>query len=595
VPGRSTDNPSHIRALAAARERFLTVESDQPAGVRNSILASWWRSRESKVAADRLELRYVRDPDLETPLCRSAEPVLRRLGEQLEGQAVSIVLTDQTGTVLSRQTSDPSLERQLDRVSLAPGFSYSEGVVGTNGIGTALEAGQAMHVFGSEHYAENLEELACAGVPIRHPMTGKTVGVLDLTCWRADAGPLLMTLAKTTAEQIRQALLTEAGMQEIELLHAYLRACKHNSGMVFALNNDVVMMNATTRSTLVPGDQTALLRQAAEALASKQPSATIELPSGVQVRLHTHAVKGDGRMAGGVVDAKVLGVGAVHALAAAPAPPVALPGLVGDGNLWRRACAEVESAYRAGGWLVVEGERGTGKLSLLRALHASVNASRGLSVLDAAEFDGRRDPRWMTEARRALAQREGTVILRHLEQLPAVALREITTVLQDASTRKSAWVAMTVPEDRTASAPPSLLQLFPSSVHVPPLRHHIADVERLVPFLLAKLGYDGRLTCSAEAMQVLMRSHWQGNVAQLLDVLRSVVRHRRAGVIEPAHLPPEIQSLNRRRLSTLESLERDAIVLGLVDAQGNKAKAARALGMSRATIYRKIREYGIVS
>ena len=58
-----------------------------------------------------------------------------------------------------------------------------------------------MHVFGHEHYAEDLEDLACAGVPIQHPITGKTVGAIDLTCWRKDAGSLLMALAKTTAEQ----------------------------------------------------------------------------------------------------------------------------------------------------------------------------------------------------------------------------------------------------------------------------------------------------------------------------------------------------------------------------------------------------------
>jgi transcriptional regulator of acetoin/glycerol metabolism len=73
------------------------------------------------------------------------------------------------------------------------------------------------------------------------------------------------------------------------------------------------------------------------------------------------------------------------------------------------------------------------------------------------------------------------------------------------------------------------------------------------------------------------------------------MRHRRTGVVQISDLPPEIQSLSKRRLTTLESLERDAIVTGLHDAHGNKAETARTLGMSRATIYRKIREYGIVS
>ncbi|HEY6422794.1 MAG TPA: helix-turn-helix domain-containing protein [Pseudonocardiaceae bacterium] len=49
----------------------------------------------------------------------------------------------------------------------------------------------------------------------------------------------------------------------------------------------------------------------------------------------------------------------------------------------------------------------------------------------------------------------------------------------------------------------------------------------------------------------------------------------------------------RRVLSPLESIERDAVVEALIDAAGNRAQAARHLGMSRATIYRKIRYYGI--
>ncbi len=578
--------------LAAARERFLRVEAIEPEGVRQAILASWWRSRESKVAADRLELQYIRDPNLDTPLTRSAEPVLRSLREQLDGQSVSIVLTDPTGVVLSRLTGDAALERHLDRVNLAPGFSYAEAVVGTNGIGTALEAGRPMHVFGHEHYAENLEELACAGVPVLHPISGKTVGVLDLTCWRRDAGPLLVTLAKTTAEQIRQALITDTGMREIELLHAYLRACKHHSGMVFALNNDVVMMNETARTTLTPGDQAALLRHAAEALAERREAVCVELPSGSRVRLHTRPVHGDGRVAGGVVDVKVIEDQVSVATGGAPAlAPMLLPGLIGDGTLWRRACVEVEAVHRAGGWLVLEGEPGVGKLSLLRALHQRVNPSGHYTVLDPTDGAG---AKWVTQARRTLAEGEGTIVLRHLDRLPDQALRTVAAALQGAARRQDAWIAVTagpgVPRPELAQ----LLRMFPTTVAVPPLRHHIEDIEQLVPFFLLRLGYGGQLSCSPEAMKLLLRFSWPGNVEQLFDALRFVVRHRRTGEVQPSDLPPEIQSLSRRRLGALEAMERDAIVLALLDAGGNKAKAARALGMSRATIYRKIHEYGIV-
>ena len=128
------------RRLAQARERFLTAEPVGPGQVRDTILASWRRSREWHVAADRIDLSYVRDPDLDTPLTRTALPVLQKLRENLQGELVSVILADAQGVALSRLTADRDLERHLDRVQLAPGFSYAEKFVGTNGIGTAAQA-----------------------------------------------------------------------------------------------------------------------------------------------------------------------------------------------------------------------------------------------------------------------------------------------------------------------------------------------------------------------------------------------------------------------------------------------------------------------
>jgi len=156
------------------------------------------------------------------------------LGEGLEGQPVSVILTDARGVVLCRLTADHDLERYLDSIQLAPGFSYAEEFVGTNGIGTALESGQAAHVFGHEHYAGQLVDLACAAVPIRHPVSGLTTGAVGLTCWRRDAGWLLIVLARSTAAQITQALLNHISAQEFQLLQDYLRACRHAGGIVFA-------------------------------------------------------------------------------------------------------------------------------------------------------------------------------------------------------------------------------------------------------------------------------------------------------------------------------------------------------------------------
>src|SRR5580692_12814906 len=360
--------PGDDRGLARARERFLTAESVEPYHVRDTILASWWRSRRSRVAADRIDLSYVRDPDLDTPLTRSAMPVLRSLRDALDGQPISVILTDSDGLVLTRLAADSELDRHLDGVNLAPGFSYAEEFVGTNGIGTALEGGQPMHVFGHEHYAEHLEDLACAGVPIRHPVSGRTIGAVDLTCWRKDADPLLIALAKTTADQITQALLADSSARELQLMQEYMRACRRTSGIVLALNNDVVMMNEYDRQVLDPGDQGVLLGQAAEMLASLQAgTASVELPSGIQARMYCRPVRGDDHVAGGVVHVKLIEPASQRPAAdAAAKPPMSLPGLVGGGPLWLRGCRQVESVYDSADWLALEGEPGVGKLTVVR-------------------------------------------------------------------------------------------------------------------------------------------------------------------------------------------------------------------------------------
>lgn len=580
--------------LAAARDQFLAAERVDPAVVRKPILASWWRSRERNVAADKLNLSYLRAPDLDSTLARTAEPVLTHLHEQLAGQPISILLTDAHGLVLYRLTGDHDLERHLDSIMLAPGFSYAEEVVGTNGIGTALESGGPAHVFGHEHYAERLEGMACAGVPVRDPMSGKTVGVIDLTCWRRDADPLMISLVKATADQIDQALAAASCGRDMRLLREYQRACRRTGGIVLALGDDVVMVNDHARKALSPGDQAALISQATEALRGSGPpgAVTVDLPSGAVARMFMRAISGSA--GDGVVRVKLGGPAPMLAQVPAPRSPMSLPGLVGGGVAWRRACLEAQACYQCGEWLTLEGESGAGKLALIRAVHQRHNPAAPFHALDAAASG----EEWLAQARRELADGTGMLVVRHVDALTAHRVRVLANALQEAEAagrKDTLRVAVTVDRRHARADLSGLLRLFPGTVTVPPLRHHNEDLHELVPFFLGKLSRTGRVSCSAAAMQLLLRHSWPGNTAQLWHVLTRVVQRRRAGTIMPEDLPPECWTGSRRVLSQLESIERDAIVQSLHDNGGNKIRAARAIGMSRATIYRRIREYGIVT
>jgi sigma-54 dependent transcriptional regulator, acetoin dehydrogenase operon transcriptional activator AcoR len=593
----SSPPPVSTDKLAEARDRFLAAQSVDPSAVRKPILASWWRSRQWNVAADHIDLSYRHDPDVKGTLAQAAAPVLRHLHEALDGQPISIILTDADGVVLSRLTADHDLERRLDGVMLAPGFSYAEERVGTNGIGTALESGGPAHVFGHEHYAENLEVFGCAGVPIHDPVSGKTVGVIDLTCWRKDADPLMISLVKSTADQITQALMTAGSQRDYHLLQEYMRACRRTGGIVLALGNDVVMLNDHARRMLDPSDQSALIGHAMEALARQNPGAvSVDLPSGAVARIFCRRLVSDGPFTDGVVHVKLTSPVAVAGAADVPAPRTAmyLPGLVGSGVLWLRACREAEALYDASEWLTLEGEGGVGKLALARAVHQRRNPAAPFHVLD-AESAGQD---WATKTRRELLDGTGMLVIRHVDLLNARQVHALASALQEtraAHRQQELRVAVTLNRKQASADLTRLLRFFHGTVELPPLRHHIEDLNELVPFFLARLSQQGRLSCSTEAMQLLLRHNWPGNAEQLWQVLKQVVQRRRAGVIMPKDLPPECWSVSRRLLSPLESIERDAIVQSLQDHDGNKVRAAEALGMSRATIYRKIHEYGIVA
>ena len=580
--------------LDEAKTAFFVDEPVVPGTVREPILASWKRSRLRRVPSDRLEVPFDTDPDTDTALTRAADDVLAGLLDQLLSEPVSVLLCDARGTVLRRHTGDPLLKRHLDRICLAPGFSYAEEHVGTNGIGTALETQGPAQVFGHEHYVEHLEGLACAGVPVISPLTGKLHGVLDLTCWRRDAGRTLSSAAASVARRITEVLVEQSSRRELALLQDYLATCRRSHGAVIAIGPDLLMLNDRARELLGPGDQAPLLAEALDALSVGGGQLVVDLPSGMTARVVCRPSSGD-RSDGVLVVARV-GDTRPQARPRAPRPLPALPALVGSSSAWTRCWQTVDRHCARREWLVLEGEPGTGKTALVRAAHRSRTPAAHLRVLDAAEAGADPCTGWLADVSEEM-QGEGTLVLAHVDRLPRSAAAALADVLEpdrESTTPGRTWVVLTVSAGAAAEASlVPLLSCCPRTVVVPPLRHHAEDIAELVPHLLGRLGRGRDLSCSPEALGVLMRNRWPGNVEQLLQVLHKVTATLRSGTIEVSDLPPEVRASRRRLLSPVEAIECDAIIDALAQAGGNKAEAARSLGMSRATIYRKIRGYGI--
>ncbi|ANY09888.1 Fis family transcriptional regulator [Pseudonocardia sp. HH130630-07] len=581
--------------IAAARVAFLHRDTVSADAVRPPILASWIRSRDMAVSSEQLDLPET-ECETDSPLTRAARPIVAELCDQFATEPVSLILCDHDGVVLDRRTGDSALGRHLDRVWLAPGFSYAERHVGTNGIGTALEGRRPAQVFGHEHFVEHLEDLACAGAPIRHPVTGKILGVVDLTCWRREANALMVATASTTARRIEEALLAASGRHELTLLHDYLAAvARAGNTAVLAVGDDLVMMNDRARELIAPADQVPLLAEATDALRSgRSRQLVVDLPSGTTARVQCRPSWVEPGSAGGVLQVSLAHRETASRSTSTPTITTALPTAVGSGALWTKCAQAVDRHLRTSEWVVLQGEPGSGRTTLARATHHLHAPAGHVRILDAAEYG----PRWLGEVSDELSGGGGgTLVLREIDTLSPAATAALADVLEpyrESTCPERPWVAATRGSGTSDTAELSaLLRAFPRTIEVPPLRHHVEDVAELVPYLLARLTRGSDLTCAPEALRVLMRNRWPGNVEQLYQVLRKVVARRRSGVIRVEDLPPETRALTRRVLTPLESIECDAIVDALLDASGNKAEAARRLGMSRATIYRKIRGYGI--
>ena len=156
--------------LAETRERFLTAESVRPSEVREPILASWWRSRQWNVAADRVDAalrprsrpRHPADPQRHAGAAQPARapggPADQRHPHRRRGRRAD------PDDRRPRPGAAPRRGPARARASATPRSTSAP-----TGSAPRWRAASPLHVFGHEHYAEDLEDLACAGVPIHAP------------------------------------------------------------------------------------------------------------------------------------------------------------------------------------------------------------------------------------------------------------------------------------------------------------------------------------------------------------------------------------------------------------------------------------------
>jgi hypothetical protein len=226
------------RPLRQAHEAAIAGRRDT--GTRNLISESWRRSLLAGVDTEIRNAPLVWDRDTIGD-ARSAHPFARHL-PVLRGtlQAVAdqtehmMVITDADGHVLWSE-GPPVVRRAAERVGLMDGFWWSERVVGTNGIGTALTEAAPAYVYSAEHLVRVFQEWSCAGAPITDPDSGKVIGCVDVSARARSLHPAAVALVSATARLTEAQLALEMNARDELLSARYLRHLQGLGGEPAAL------------------------------------------------------------------------------------------------------------------------------------------------------------------------------------------------------------------------------------------------------------------------------------------------------------------------------------------------------------------------
>ena len=303
-------------------------------------------------------------------------------------------------------------------------------------------------------------------------------------------------------------------------------------------------------------------------------------------------------------------------------------GILAESGAMRTVMGLIDRAAMSDTPVLLVGESGTGKELLARALHkngrraagpfVAVNCSAIQDTLLESELFGHKKGAFTDacEDKPGLFQlaQDGTIFLDEIGDLALALQGKLLRVLQEKEVHPVGALAPVPTDARVITATHRdlttqvaegrfredlLYRINVIEVLIPPLRERPDDLEPLVRHLLAKHGARlGKPDCSisAEALAVLRRHRWPGNVRELENVIERALVLGAGTVITLDDLPEGLREQPGTNASPaggqrLADVEREHIDRTLRSVSGNKAAAARVLGLDRKTLYRKLTQH----
>jgi two-component system response regulator HydG len=307
-----------------------------------------------------------------------------------------------------------------------------------------------------------------------------------------------------------------------------------------------------------------------------------------------------------------------------------LSALLGRSPQMRKICELILDISDSDSHVLIQGESGTGKEVVARAIHAESKRSAGpLIVVNCAAYaetllhselfgheKGAFTGAIRTKPGRFEQARGGTIFLDEIGEISLPTQVILLRVIQERTFERvggestlntdARVIAATNRDLKQAMAAGKFREdlywrLNVISLHIPPLRERKEDIPQLVANFIQR--YNDSLDrdiegLTSEAMDLVFSYHWPGNVRQLENVVERSMVLCKGSEVAPQDLPPELQSEDPHQsglnsAADLGRMERDHVKAVLEQCAWNKHRAAKVMGISRSTLYSKIKKHGL--
>ena len=472
---------------------------DDLSWARPEIAASWRRASLAGVEPHGAFPRLVPgDVDPTSSLLVGAGPVLEQLEASLVGTGYSTILGDRECRIVRRWFDDPRTHEGFDALNIREGARLLENTIGTNGFGTVYETRHPVVIHGSEHFAESLRGFSCYGHPIRHPLTRRIEGVLDISAEMEAASPLLAPIIARAVHDIERRLLDGSRISEKSLLAAFQAASGHRKHAVLAIGEDIVMCNQAASDLLSPAD-VALLR----VLAEDPPG-----PDERALRLNLET----GRTAD-VVVTRVTGArrGVLLQVEERPTGPHLTPTTI-SGSVPMRAAAPT----------LVSGPPGTGRSTRAREL-----AALPAKVLHAATALLEGEVAWAQDFEGAMKRAGGSVVVDDIDLLTDELL---DLVIERVDWRSRPQLIFTSgPVESLTGRAATLAGTAIVREELAPLALRRTEVTDVAVSMLSEVAASESVHLTPGALHALAAQEWPGNLRELKAVIAHAAARRSCG------------------------------------------------------------------